>query len=296
MSERTDDFMTRWGAFLGTIFDPWALVLAITTVSSGMSAVKTTPAVASGLLTLLTSISAGLLGGRIAQRWAALVDESVIAARGKSAVRGLKLQLVGAADLERRTRLFLQRCEAPTGTGVSNGFSVPMALEEVVDRCRLLEEQLLSSIEDWTDIVPEADIKTKIGEITKLASQIDQLSGDILATRKELDDAKVESAFERQKLKDELERKEKVLRETKNELATRRAEFPVLSYNPSASAAVLTGLTIPLFPNVTLGEKGLTVTGLPLRQDSCSRCGKSYSDPPGVIRVGNLCDWCAKSV
>lgn len=273
LSSKTD-LRSQWIAFRNVVLDPWVLVLGLSAVLSGNAALGASPKTAAALLTLVASVVSGILGGRITHRWSSVVEESVIVARGKSAVRGLKLLLGGVADLEKRTRVFLGRCGA-TASGDKLTFPTASAFEEVVGRCRLLEEQVLSSIENWTDIVPEADIKTQIGEISRLADEVDSQFAEVRNLEQRLAETQHQSASEKMKLQDDLEKKEKLLRETQRKLA---------------SQASLTGLAIgsPLH----IAGTGSVITGLLSPSRPCSRCGKNYTDDYPAIIGGSLCPNC----
>lgn len=263
----------QWSAFLKVLLDPWVLLLGATAVFTGRASLEAAPQSAAAALTLVASVASGLLGGRAAQRWGTLTEERVILARGKTAVRSLKLHLGSVADFERRARVFSARC-----SGVEEGrepFSPSMAFEEVVGRCRNLQEQVLSSIENWTDIVPEADIKTQIGEITRLAQENDEQVGEVRRLKEELADTKNQSASARRELEAELSKREKLLRETQRKLA-----------ESTSSIRTFTGLSVPGIPFA--GQTHFSP------QATCSKCGRQYSDVSlfSSLVHGNMCPDC----
>jgi len=64
----------------------------------------------------------------------------------------------------------------------------------------------MNSVEVWTDIIPDSDIRTKIGEITSQRRQLKALSDELINVRKERDDAKGKSTeLETQNLEREQE-------------------------------------------------------------------------------------------
>lgn len=272
--EHDEGLKAQWLAFLKVILDPWVLALAVAALYSGNAALSASPNSSASALALVASLASGLLGGRIAQRWGTLTEERVTVARGKTAVRGLKLHLGSVADLERRARGFLAR----SNTAVPS-FSAGMALEEVVGRCRLLQEQVLSSIENWTDIVPEANIKTQIGEITRLADENDEQVAEVAKLKAELSDSKNQSASAQKSLQTELERKEKLLRETQRKLT-----------ESTSSLGGFTGITLP--SSTLAGSISFT------RERICSKCNKRYVDDGsiGSLIAGTECPDCRQTL
>ncbi len=276
MAQESDDHGLRaqWRAFLKVLLDPWVLLLAVIAVLTARASLSASPPSAAAALTLVASVASGLLGGRAAQRWGSLTEEHVIFARGKGAVRSLKLHLGSVADLERRTRMFLAHCSGED-TGRQT-FSPEMAFEEVVGRCGILQEQVLSSIENWTDIVPEADIKTQIGELSRLAREKEEQVSEVRRLQAELADSKNQSASTQERLQHELDRKETLLRETQRKLAESASSFGTFTGHTSASELGLGGMN-------------------PLDR-KCSKCGKEYhAGVLSLLSYGNLCPDCRQN-
>ena len=160
---KKEDFKERWSTFLKVIFDPWAaalyLLMGILTVfysQATENSIKT-------LLTLLFSIVAGFIGGVLTKKWSDLNDEKILFARGVNAIRSLKLLLQQTIAAENRVRLFFKKIDKKTKIEL-----IKSSYEEILDRHRLLEEQTIGAIENWNDIIPEADVKTQIGIISEL--------------------------------------------------------------------------------------------------------------------------------
>ena len=76
--------------------------------------------------------------------------------------------------------------------------------EESIAICSLLQEETVSSIENSTDIVPEADIKTQIGVISDLKTSIDDKEGELTHLKATLAEAQGKSEQERKALRDQL--------------------------------------------------------------------------------------------
>lgn len=207
----------RWAAFASIIFDPWAIALFV--VATGLavgSVIQTEPKVAA-LLTFVLSLVTGVLGAVYWQRWQRLSQERTISARGKTAVRSLKLLLGHVGRIERRVRQNLGRFREDE-EGTITDEVVRTYLEEVIEECGHLEEQVLSAIENWTDLVPEADIRTQIGEITKLRGELRQRSKELQDLEEELE-ARRETEEETERLQLEVEEKQEEVSRLRQKLA-----------------------------------------------------------------------------
>jgi DNA repair exonuclease SbcCD ATPase subunit len=143
--------------------------------------------------------------------------------------------------------------------------TVTTYLEEVIGRCVLLEEGILSSIESWTDIIPEADVKTQIGVISELTSKVETLEQELSTSL----ETKGKSEEEIEKLKADRSQKEKELSELRRELSGR---------------TMLTGTV------GTLKLGGPFV--LQSKKQICVSCWKEYQNPPGVFTLDNQCPEC----
>jgi hypothetical protein len=118
----------------------------------------------------------------MAQVWAELSDEKMIDARGRTAIRGLITLLNRLANLERRVTQYLER----QNTNNLDKEVVRTYFEEVVENYNSLQEDVLSSIEDWADLIPEADIRSEIGVITELKSRVIQREGGMVHFESEI--------------------------------------------------------------------------------------------------------------
>src|SRR5262249_41165089 len=59
--------------------------------------------------------------------------------------------------------------------------------EEAITSCTMLSEETIGAIENWTDIVPEADIKSQIGVVTGLQDKLTDNQNALEKMRAELD-------------------------------------------------------------------------------------------------------------
>lgn len=215
MDQQLKAFFRQWADFIVIIFNPWVLtlLLPIAYLTYQTSAIQNDPLI-STILSVMIAVSSGLLGGIIANKWSALNDESVLSARGRSAVRSLKLLLMNITAIERRVIEYTHR----TKNNPSQTETSVLYLEEIAVKCRTLQEEVINSIENWTDIVPEANITTQIGIITELHDTIRVKEEEKRRLEDNLEEAGKQSAEEAEKLRLALQQKEQELIQTWAEL------------------------------------------------------------------------------
>lgn len=235
----------KWELFWNIIFDPWTLCLLIATIiliCMSHSQTSSNSATAT-LLTILITLSSTVLGGRITKQWFDITEGGVLIARGKSAVRGLKLLLKSIISLDKRVQNYLTKTHSQKAPEV-----VITWLEEIRERCNILAEESVNSIENWTDIVPEADVKTHIGIISELRFKLENNEKDLKSLGIELTQTKDKSKEERKQLQHSILDKEKEIAKLQEELWKRQTGFGINAGIDSSS--IISNLIIP-----TAGEQ-----------------------------------------
>lgn len=168
-----------WQNVAYVLFEPFAACLIAASIFLFAASQWKSLAQANAVIQVALAVSTGILGGRVANRLAALNEGSILQARGRVAVRSLRLVFRNASSLEARVASFLKRrehIEQHPEVTVRN-------YEEIVEFCRLLQEETLGSIANWTDIVTEANIGPEIGKISELKSEIDSKEAEIESVR-----------------------------------------------------------------------------------------------------------------
>jgi hypothetical protein len=204
----------KWSAFWAIIFDPWNVVLTIAVGGLFYLSLQKAEPLTSVLLFILLTLASAILGGRITQHWSAITEAGVVIARGRAAVRSLKLLLRNIAALETRIRSFRSKEDEIK----NHPEVVKRNYEESIAICSLLQEETVSSIENWTDIVPEADIKTQIGVISDLKTSIDDKESELTQLKATLTEAQGKSEQDRKSLRDQIGAKEKQIRGLEREI------------------------------------------------------------------------------
>lgn len=270
----------RWKAFLTMVFDPLSVGLLVPTIFLSIVLVLQTDRIIIAIFTFLVAVFSGVLGGVLGKKWDDLTGERIIIARGKSAIRSLKLLLGSAVALERRVRQHLGQCAEENKKKRQALETITIHLEEVIGRCVLLEEGILSSIESWTDIIPEADVKTQIGLISELTSKVENLVQELSALSTELQETKGKSEEEINKLKADKRQKEKELSELRHELSGRTIGIglPLTAGTASlGSGSVLAGTgTYHVTQDSIISYPG---------KRSCISCRKEFESSSGFVEI-----------
>lgn len=222
---------TRWSGLLAVVLDPGVVLLALGTAALVIFSAGLEKTVGVALATTLLILASGILGGRLTKLWVDVTEKGPLVARGKLAVRGLKLLLGNIVSMDRRVK---QHLTARRRALAQQGMVILM-LEEVRERCRTLTEEAVSSIENWIDIVPEADIKTHIGLISDLTSKLEVAASDLKRLQSELSATKEEAQGERTRLAASIEQKESEIALLRSQLWQRQVDFGTSHY-PSQSS------------------------------------------------------------
>ncbi|WP_426805369.1 hypothetical protein [Stenotrophomonas sp. SrG] len=174
-----------WRRFGNLIVEPWTLILLLVSVFLFVIGQKTLDPSVSALVQILLAVSSGVLGARVTNQLETASGKSILEARGKVAVRGLKLMLVQTAAFQRRLGQFLANrvhiLQHPEVTERN--------YEEAIEFCRRIQEEAASAMETWGDIVPTADLSSLIGRITEAEDQRDALQESLELARAQLVDS-----------------------------------------------------------------------------------------------------------
>jgi hypothetical protein len=202
----------QWRKFRDLILEPWTLILVVVSVALFAIGQSGLSGSVNAVVQILLATASGVLGARVTNLIAESSGQGVLSARGKVAVRGLKLMLVQTAAFEQRLRKFLaNRAHICTNPEVTE-----RNYEEAIEFCKRIQEEATSAMETWGDIVPTADFSTLIGRITEADELREAAVAELREAQVKLEQA-AEGAAERQRLQDQV----KILT-TQVELADRR--------------------------------------------------------------------------
>lgn len=260
---------SEWDLFLKIIFSPIIFVLLVSIIvliflpDGGSSSQEYET-----LVTIVISIFSGVAGALILSKWSAYQESGVLATRGKSAVRGLKLLLHHLSTLEER--LLCHKSILKTEDHTSE-----IVFDESLGWCRALQEETLNSIEEWVGIVPDADIKVLVGELSKLKSARAQLEGQIQDLKNNLDQVKDDTGKEKEALKKQLVSAEKKLNQLEQNIDAKEVKIGSI-WSGSASSSVGVSGTI-----ASIASGGT---------NKCEKCGLEYSN------IFSACPYCSESI
>ena len=231
------DFFREWKQFSAILFSPSVLGLLLIIIAlvyfseDGLESGKYRD-----LIVIMVSIFSGVVGALISSKWTKYQESGVLATRGKSAVRGLKLLLHHLSTLEER----LKRHKVILKTDGDNVSEI--VFDESLGWCRALQEETLNSIEEWVGIVPDADIKVQVGELSKLKTARAQLEERVQHLQEGIEKAKDDTGKEKETLKKQLAVSAKKLRELEKNIDSREVEIGAnwfSSVSSSTSSSVL---------------------------------------------------------
>lgn len=273
---------SRWRAFLDIVIDPWTITLIVVSAFLVKVIVEQTDRFVVAILTVILSVVSGVLGGLLTNRWTQITGERVTVARGKVAVRSLKLLLGNIAALERRVRTYLERYQDGKRRESLNDEVVTTYLEEIIGRTGVLEEETLSSIENWMDILPEADVRTQIGVISKLREELSERARDLEGLNVKLKEVAGKSEEKEETLKKQIYDKEQEITRLRKELSEKKSVVGPIFPTGVGSVFVSPGpgsLTLgsPLYeqPARKCQICGETIEGgTSLFTGSCPKCGR----------------------
>lgn len=216
----------KWKIFLSIIFDPWVFIFMLSTIllfvykyNISTNAQPTTMVI----ITLMITLSSAILGSRITKQWIDISEGSLLVARGRSAVRSLKLLLSSIFSLDRRVKYYIHQ-KKNNNLGKD---SLDLIFSEFCERCNILSEETVSSIENWTDIIPEADIKTHIGIISDLKANLENTKKELNQISLEKDEIKGRKDKEKKQLEAQIKTKEREIDDLREELRQKEIRFGI---------------------------------------------------------------------
>jgi len=211
----------RWITFIKIILDPWIIVLSIfmtLLITTSSHAENTT---LKPILIFLVAILSGLIGGIFMRKWTDLHDEILVIDRGKLAIKSLKLIYFNLVRTERRTKVYLRRLNE----NKSDFELIKSNIEEIVEKCKMLEEECITAIGDWSDLIGDANAKTVIANIYYLEEKKDAIKKEIKELEKEIVNNPELQGKEGEIVKNKLEQKEFEINELNAKLIRKEEEL-----------------------------------------------------------------------
>lgn len=171
-----------WKRFWAVVTEPWTAILLVASVALFVIGQQKLQPSVTALVQILLAVASGVLGARVTSQLETASGKSILEARGKVAVRGLKLMLVQTTAFQVRIQRFLANREHIE----KHPEVTERNYEEAIEFCRRIQEEAASAMETWGDVVPAADLSSLIGRITEAEEQRD-------ASMRDLEQAKVDA-------------------------------------------------------------------------------------------------------
>lgn len=209
-----------WQVFFWTFVHPVPAALLVVGIGLFLYSLSITERAFAGVLSLIVSVASGFLGNVMHKRWSDAMERGPLIERGNTAIRHLTLLMTNVTALRRRVsghHVTYSKREKPDPL-------VEIYLSDVEGRCVLLQEAVLSAIEDWKGVIPSADVRTQIGEITEKEMQILALQEERDALDQRLSSHTGQTEEELTGLRHQLAAKNMQLEETVHELGEARRQ------------------------------------------------------------------------
>ncbi|WP_164116160.1 hypothetical protein [Stenotrophomonas maltophilia] len=162
-----------WGIFLKVVLDPYTFLLIVVGALLGWFGPKAVGENYNALLQIIVAVVTGVIGARISTAMAAINQDGKLYASGRMAVRGLRLILTKTLALERRVATFVAESQKQQAPEVRAQVSM-RNLDEVLESIRTLQLEVVGSIENWVDVVPDADVSKIFMAVGELRDQLTQ--------------------------------------------------------------------------------------------------------------------------
>lgn len=254
----------RWITFVKMVFDPWVVLLTIFLALLLDFSVGSESGTLKLIFTILVALVSGLLGAILIKKWVDLTDEKLMIVRGKLAIRSLKLLFFNLLQTEKRTKKYIERLNEKE----LNYNLINCNFEEIIERCKLLEEECVNSIENWSDLIEEANVKTKLIFINNLKSELERLENILITLKKFFAEDPDMNEERRDEVKEQMAQTEFEIREIKAKLLEKENEI---------NSSILSGMT----------GSCISSDSVYAIYKSCPSCGRFYSG-------SNICPFCSE--
>ncbi len=170
----------RWITFVKIVMDPWVLVLGISLVIVIRSLQDSEGFDINLFIILLIALISALLGGFFIKKWMDIHNEYLIINRGESSIKNLKLLYFNLLRVEKRIKTFIKKLDEKDPS-----YELHLTFfEELLDKCKILQEECITSISSWSDVIRDADAKTMLTRLNKLKERKNNITREIFELKK----------------------------------------------------------------------------------------------------------------
>ena len=281
---------TEWKRAADLMLSPWVLSPIVLTALFTYMAVRSESRSVITAFSVVANVSAGIVGAIIWDKWLKSAGRSILAVRGESTIRSLKLLLNTLSAVDARIRCYAAAIRrGPIAAEVQEVW-----LDETVEKLNMVSEQTINAMESWTDILGnDASVHLTVGRATELHQTLQDLQHTQAAAERVLAVSKEASAEERARLTE-------ALAATRAEMAKVQAaaheERLRVAGGPLSGLTVRERLTSPV--STTPGDREARnlrlINGEVVFDQMCQRCRKRFFPKisGGAWAFRQLCEEC----
>lgn len=218
MENIKNSLKSNWAILGRIILNPEALFLILTIggliALTYFSNLRNSPLILT-IIIMVISLLSSLLGGFFMKKWGDLYKTRMLIARGYTTIRNINLLLSHIFSIKKRVSLYIRRLNREE----LNYDLLRSHFEEVAERCNNLFEDAVNTIENWQDVIPEANLKQQIAQVANIQKELNNRLDDLKDLRKLGDKMDKEmSETDRGKLKMTIDKVETTLYQLQEEL------------------------------------------------------------------------------
>lgn len=240
-----EDLKKKWLVFFAMLLDPVTSVLiGLYVILTILGCLNKDNSAVFYFIYIASTILAGFAGSRMYKLWSDYNEINVATTRGKVAIANLALLVQNILEYKEKTRKYTDSIEGNANISVIRVF-----LEEIYSMFGILQRESINAIENWSDIIPDANIKEKIADLNEKETSLIEKYAERNKLSEELSKVK-EDAFQAKKdLEEEKKQKEKEINELNKKLNEAKSEISKSSVGG-------------LFPNYKISIPNYTGIGL----------------------------------
>lgn len=269
------DLGKPWLVFVKILsYPPVLITLLITLIATYLSTLFNWDVKFAVSLSIIASLSSGILGGVIFDKYQEYSGNKVLVKKGKSAVRNLSL----IADQLHRLRIRLSEFNAK---------KIRISIDEIDHHLVTTEKSVISGIEDWVDMVPELTTLTKLFEtVVERGNKMLGLINEKKELEKELQKQDKAQKEKVTSLESRINQKNKEISNLSFEISKLRRQQISIGGPTISSGLNIGSLSAGAFGNIN----GNIVNVSNLR--NCQKCGNEYNVSSFMVDLG-LCSNCS---
>ena len=183
MDKSKDSVTNNWSILGRILVSPevlFLILLVISVITVTFLMFTSINAAISAVLILIVSLLAGLLGGIISRKWVRVHEIYTLRSRGFNTIRNVNLLLSHIFSVKKRIHIYSRRLNKES----INFELLQSYFEEITEKCDNLFEDAVISVEDWQDVITEANLKKQIGLVHNLCAEVNKRSNDLRDMRR----------------------------------------------------------------------------------------------------------------